>query len=473
MWGMVTAQANSHPEPKTPDNFLAGFFRLASLDTNIQTEVLAGITTFLTMSYIIFVNPSFLSFTGEPHLAARGLPFEASVTATCLAAGVCCLLMGLFTNYPFALAPGMGLNAIVAYQLVASLGLSWAEAMGVIVAEGLLITGLVLTGLREKVMQAIPLALKKAISVGIGLFIAFIGLVQAGIVQKSSTTLVTLGDLRQPPVLVAIIGLLFTALLIRRKIKGGLFFGIIFSTAVAIIWNFFTDGRAFSTPQVAVLPQALMAIPEFGTIGHFSFGFFAKLGFFTALLVVFSIMLSDFFDTLGTVVGLGSEAGFLDSEGRLPRIKKVLLVDSCAAWIGGICNASSVTTYIESASGISTGGRSGLTPVVTALLFFFSVFFSPLVGVVPKEATAPALIIVGFLMLSIIREIPFDEFDLALPAFITMLVIPLTYSISNGIGIGFIAFTFLKLFSGRPKEVHWLMYIVASAFLLDFALKAV
>jgi AGZA family xanthine/uracil permease-like MFS transporter len=431
------------------------YFKLEQLGTNVRTEVLAGFTTFLTMSYIIFVNPLFLSFFGDPALKAKALPFSASLTATCLSAAAMCIIMGLWTNYPFALAPGMGLNAIVSYQMVLGMGLSWPSAMGVIVLEGIIITILVITGFREAVMNSIPLSLKQAISVGIGLFIAFIGLVQAGFVQKSEATLVTLGSFDNLPVVVAIFGLLLTAILIKTKVKGALLIGILGSTALAVIINYASGLTAFADPNIAKLPSAVISTPDFSTVGRFDFHAISKLGVVTATILVFSVMLSDFFDTLGTVIGLGSEAKFLDQRGRLPRINRVLLVDSVAAVAGGASSA-----------------RSGLTTVVVGIFFFLAIFLSPVAGVVPKEATAPALIIVGFLMLSIVKDLPFQRFDEAFPAFLIMIVMPLTYSISNGIGFGFIAFTLIKLLSGKGREVHWLMYLVSLAFAVDFAVPA-
>ena len=451
---------------------LKEYFHLERLGTNVRTEMMAGFTTFLTMSYIIFVNPLFLSFFGDPALQDRALPFTASLTATCLAAGVMCILMGLWTNYPFALAPGMGLNAIVAYQMVAGMGLSWPSAMGVIVLEGIIITILVITGFREAVMNAIPLSLKQAISVGIGLFIAFIGLVQAGFVEKSEATLVTLGRFDNLPVVVAVFGLLLTAILLKTKVKGALLIGILGSTLLAIIVNYLSGLTTFPDPNIAKVPSALVSMPDFSTIGRFDFQAISKLGVLTAVILIFSVMLSDFFDTLGTVIGLGSEAKSLDQNGRLPRINRVLLVDSLSAVAGGACSSSSVTTYIESAAGITVGGRSGLTTVTVGIFFLLAIFLSPIAGVVPKEATAPALIIVGFLMLSLVKGLPFEKFDEAFPAFLIMIVMPLTYSISNGIGFGFIAFTLIKLLSGKGREVHWLMYLVSLAFAIDFAIPA-
>ncbi len=447
-------------------------FKLDQLGTNVRTEMMAGFTTFLTMSYIIFVNPLFLSFFGDPALQDKALPFTASLTATCLAAGIMCIIMGLWTNYPFALAPGMGLNAIVAYQMVVGMGLSWPSAMGVIVLEGIIITILVVTGFREAVMNSIPLSLKQAISVGIGLFIAFIGLVQAGFVEKSEATLVTLGKFDNLPVMVAVFGLLLTAILLKTKAKGALLIGILGSTLLAILVNYLSGLTVFPDPNIAKVPSSFLSMPDFSTIGRFDFHAISKLGVLTAVILIFSVMLSDFFDTLGTVIGLGSEAKFLDQRGRLPRINRVLLVDSLSAVAGGACSASSVTAYIESAAGITVGGRSGLTTVTVGIFFLLAIFLSPIAGVVPKEATAPALIIVGFLMLSLVKGLPFEKFDEAFPAFLIMIVMPLTYSISNGIGFGFIAFTLIKLFSGKGREVHWLMYLVSFAFAVDFAIPA-
>ena len=321
-------------------------------------------------------------------------------------------------------------------------------------------------------MNAIPLSLKQAISVGIGLFIAFIGLVDAGFVEKSESTLITLGSFDNLPVVVAIFGLLLTAILMKAKVKGALLIGILGSTVLAIVINYASGLTAFSDSNIARLPSSVLSMPDFSTIGRFDFYAISKLGVVTATILIFSVMLSDFFDTLGTVIGLSGEAKFLDQKGRLPRINRVLLVDSLSAVAGGVSSASSVTTYIESAAGISAGGRSGLTAVAVGIFFLLAIFLSPIAGVVPKEATAPVLIIVGFLMLSIVKELPFEKFEEAFPAFLIMIVMPLTYSISNGIGFGFIVFTLIKLLSGKGREVHWLMYLVSLAFAVDFAIPA-
>ncbi len=447
-------------------------FKLGENRTTVGTEVVAGLTTFMVMAYIIFVNPAILSFAGIPDLAGQGPPFAPTLAATCLVAGVMTAAMGLVANYPFAIASGMGLNAVVAFQLIAGLKLPWQAAMGVIFLEGLAITILVLTGLRQSVMEAIPLSLKRAISVGIGLFILFIGLFSSGLVKPGPPGVpVILGDLNSIPLLVTLIGLFLTIWLMAQKVRGALLLGIVVTTIVAIVLNAATGWRAWSIPGVAVVPPQILAWPDFSTLGQgINFQVFARLGFVSAILTIFAIMLSDFFDTMGTVIGVGGEAGLLDRQGRLPRLDRVLLVDSLAAVAGGAASASSATTYIESAAGVSEGGRTGLTSVVTAFCFFAALFFAPIAGVVPPQATAPALIIVGYLMFMLVREIPFADFEEGLPALMTLTVMPFTYSITNGIGAGFMTYTFVKMVRGKGAEVHWMMYVASAAFALYFAL---
>ncbi len=444
-------------------------FRLRAHGTTVGTEVLAGVTTFMVMAYIIFVNPAILSFASVPALQGQGPPFGPTLAATCLVAAVMTAAMGLVTNYPLAIASGMGLNAVVAFQLIAGLKLPWPAAMGVIFLEGVAITLLVLTGFREAVMDAIPLALKRAISVGIGLFILFIGLVNGGIVKPGAGIPVSLGDLRNPRVGVAVAGLLVTLLLLARGVRAALLLGIFATTLLAVGVNAAGGFQVWTMPGVAVIPARLVAWPDFSTVGlGVNFEVFARVALPTALLTIFSIMLSDFFDTMGTVVGIGAEAGWLDREGRLPRLQRVLLVDSLAAVVGGAASASSATTYIESAAGVSAGGRTGLTAVVTAACFLLALFFAPLAGIVPPEATAAALVVVGFLMCTQVREIPFGDLEEGFPALLTLTLMPFTYSITNGIGAGFIAYTFIKLVRGKAADVHWLMYGAAAAFLVYF-----
>ncbi|MGI5836872.1 MAG: NCS2 family permease [Chloroflexota bacterium] len=459
-----------------PDNrgWLDNFFKISESGSAVGTEVVAGITTFMVMAYIIFVNPAILSFSGIEGLEGLGPSFSAVMAATCLVAGVMTILMGLYTNYPFALAPGMGLNAGVAFQLIVGMKLPWQAAMGVIFMEGIIITLLVVTGLREAIMNAIPMTLKKSIGVGIGLFIFFIGLVDGELIKwgsKDIGTPVALGDLTTGPVLVAVLGLFVTIWLMAKKVRGSLLIGIITSTIAAIIINYASGLTAFTSPGVAVIPSSVIALPDLSIIGQgINFEIFAKVGVITAALTIFSLMLSDFFDTMGTVIGISSEVGWLDKNGHLPRLNRVLLVDSVAAIAGGAAGTSSATTYVESAAGVGEGGRTGLTAVVVGVLFLLAMFLSPIAGVVPAHATAPALIVVGFLMAAVAKDIPFSDLEEGLPALLTIAIMPFTYSITNGIGVGFISYTFIKIVLGKGGKLHWAMYVTSLAFLIYFAL---
>jgi adenine/guanine/hypoxanthine permease len=448
---------------------LDGFFKISERGSTPRIEIVAGLTTWLTMAYILVVNPGILS--SLPDSTGQSLPFDQLVAVTALAAGVLCLAMGLFTNYPFAMAAGLGLNAFVAFTLVGAAGLTWEQAMGVIVIEGVVITVLVLTGLREAVMQAIPMDLKRAIGIGIGLFIAFIGLVNAGIViHPEAGTIVTLNpDLTTLPILTFAIGLAITGTLVARKIKGGLLLGIIATTVVASIINAVADTAVFP-PGVATWPDRVVDAPDLSLVGNFSLDVFSgeTIAFVTALALIVSVMLSDFFDTMGTVIGLGGEAGFLTTEGKLPRIKRVLLVDSLGAALGGATSSSSNTTYIESASGISDGGRTGLTAVTVGVLFLLAMFFAPLPGIVPTQATAPVLVIVGYFMMTVVREIDWKDAGIGIPVLLTMIVMPFTFSITNGIGAGFVSYTVIQVLRGKWAEVHWLMYVVSAIFVWYF-----
>ena len=434
-----------------------------------------GLTTFMVMAYIIFVNPAILGFAGSPGLQGQGPGFAATQAATCLVAGVMTMAMGLLANYPLALASGMGLNAAVAFQLVAGMKLPWPAAMGVIVLEGVVITILVLTGFREAIMHAIPASLKRAIGVGIGLFILFIGLNTAGIVKPGPPGVpVTLGELTAAPVAVALFGLLLMVWFQSRGMASGLLLGIVLTTLLAVIVNAWTGGRAFPLPGQAVIPKTLMGWPDLSSLGAgLDFTVFARVGAITAVVTIFSIMLSDFFDTMGTVIGIGTEAGWLGPDGRLPRLNRVLLVDSLAAVAGGAAGASSATTYVESAAGVAAGARTGLASVVTGLCFLVALFFAPVAGVVPAQATAPALILVGFLMIRLVRDIPFGDLEEGFPALLTVTLMPFTYSITDGIGAGFVAYCVIKLLRGKGAQVHAMMYGTAAAFVIYFAMPAV
>ncbi|MFP5298320.1 MAG: NCS2 family permease [Actinomycetota bacterium] len=452
---------------------LDGYFRITERGSTVRTEVIAGITTFMTMAYILFLNPIILS---GPDAEGTTLAPGAVLTVTALAAGLMTIAMGVFSNYPFAIAAGLGLNGFVAFQLVAAQGLTWPEAMGVIVVEGLIILALVLTKFRQAVMEAVPLPLKHAIAVGIGLFIAIIGMVDAGFITSTTIPVPPLqlgtgNELVGWPVFVFVIGLFLIISLYIRRVPGALLIGILGTTLLAVLVNeVFLDGEGFGTYATLQNPLDFPSGDNFSLIGNFSFGFFSALGLIPALLAIFTVMLSDFFDTMGTAIGLGKEADLLDSEGRLPDVDKVLLVDSAAAAVGGAVSASSNTTYIESASGIAAGGRTGLTAVVTGVLFLLAIFLAPLAEIIPLQAAAPALVLVGFLMMMAVREIPWDDLEVAIPAFLTIILMPFTYSITNGIGAGFVSYAFIKLSRGKSAEVRPMMWVAAAAFVVYFGI---
>jgi AGZA family xanthine/uracil permease-like MFS transporter len=431
-------------------------FALRTRGTNIRTEVTAGLTTFMTMAYIIFVNPSILSNipgleNSKPALAA----------ATCLAAAIPCLLMGLWTNSPFALAPGMGLNGVLTFGVCLQNHIPWQTAMGVVVVEGMVIALLVLTRTREAIMEAIPLALKRAISVGIGLFITLLGLVNAGLVKMNiKDAPLTYGSFHDRGVLVAVVGLAVTLGLFALRMRAALLVGILAGTLLALATGVthLPDGAAH-----------LLSQPALSTFGRANVA--AVLTHPALWATVLAFVMSDFFDTMGTVIGVGQQAGLVDAQGRLPRLRDILFVDGLAALWGGVCGASSVTTYIESASGVGGGGRTGLTTTAVGLLFLMALFVSPLVGIVPSVATAPALIVVGFLMLGAVRDIPFDRLEEALPAFITLVAIPFTYSIARGIGYGFITYLLLLTVQRRWREINPLLAVVSLLFAYTFSLE--
>ena len=455
------------------------FFHVTERGSSVRTELIAGAATWLTMAYILFVNPFILGQIKDS--AGTSLPFDQVLTVTALAAGVMTLLMGIYANYPFAIAAGLGLNAFVAFTLVAASGLTWPQAMGIIVIEGLVIAALVLTGFREAVLNAIPMDLKRAIGIGIGLFIAFIGLTTgcpescAGIVVRPpGGTIVGLNpDLTTLRVLIFVIGFAIAATLVARKLKGALLISIVSTTVIAIVVNaLWGDGKIWASvgPGVAKLPEKWISAPDFGLVGNFSLRVFSVPGLAigTVVALILAVMLSDFFDTMGTVVGIAGEAGLLDREGRLPGISRVLLVDSLAAAAGGAVSSSSNTTYIESAAGVSEGGRTGLTSVVVGVLFLLSLFLSSLAGVIPPEATAPVLVIVGYFMTTIVRDINWPDPGIGIPALLTIVLMPFTFSITNGVGAGFITYTVIALLRGRWREIHWLMYVVSAVFIWYF-----
>ncbi|HPU00658.1 MAG: NCS2 family permease [Firmicutes bacterium] len=423
------------------------FFKLKENHTNVRTEIIAGITTFMTMAYIIFVNPDILSTTG--------MDKGAVMTATILSAGLTTILMGLVTNYPFALASGMGLNAFFAFVVAPQYG--WQAALGAVFVSGIVFLLLSVTRAIGYIDAAVPTTLKRAVSAGIGLFIAYIGLQNGGIIVADEATQVTLGDLTQPGPLLTLIGLLIITILMARKVKGAILIGILLTTVV----SFFMGIKEVPTGigDIIGLPASLAPIAlKLDLKAYLAVPFF----------IIFSFLFVDVFDTMGTLLGTASRAGFLDEKGRLPRVNQAMLVDAIGTVGGALLGTSTVTTYVESTAGVSEGGRTGLTSVVTGVLLLLTLFLAPLAGLIPSQATAPALIIVGVLMVGGIMKINFDDFTEALPAFLTIIFMPLAYSIADGIAFGFIAYPVVKLVAGKGKEVHWLVYILAVVALIHF-----
>ena len=434
---------------------IASYFKFAERGTTLGTEVRAGITTFMVMVYIVALNGIIIA-------APLGLDPVAVAAGTALVAGVMTIAMGVLTNYPFALAAGLGLNAAVAYGLTA-LGMSPAQAMGVVVIEGVVITILVMVGLREAIMNAIPLSLKRAIGVGIGLFILFIGFWDGKMLTGVPAPFDPM-DFIFPttnPQWVFLIGLAITAALWARKVKGALIISIAVTTVIAIVLG------------VQKLPETFTVTPNFGTLGlglrDLGGVFTIEAGVIAAVLAIFTIMISDFFDTMGTVTGVAAEAGLAEKDGSVPGIGRVLLVDGLAAAVGGAAGVSSNTTYIESAAGVADGGRTGMTSVVTGALFLVAIIAAPIVQIIPLEAAAPALVLVGYLMFTQIGEIDARDVTTGFPALLIMILMPLTFTIYIGIGAGVVAWVFLMIVARRLGEVHWLMWVVFAAFLVFFA----
>ena len=456
-----------------PRSTLDHLFRITERGSSVRTEVIAGATTFLTMAYILFVNPVVLGKVADA--AGNRLPFPAVLTSTALVAAVATVAMGLLANLPLALAAGMGLNSVVAFQLVGAMHLAWPQAMGMVVAEGLAVTALVLSGFRRAVSDAVPLVMKRAIGVGIGLFLTIIGFVEAGFVSRSPAgpvpvTLGRAGRLEGFPVLLFALTLLFTGWLLLRNVRGALLIGILSATVAAVAAKLAFGPAAGFHPGEVLVPRSIFAAPDFSQLGRFSFSFVGELGAGAAALTVFSLMLSDLFDTVGTVVAVGQEARYLDARGNYPRGTAVLLVDALAAVAGGASGSSSATTYIESAAGAAAGGRTGLASVVTGLLFAACLFISPLAGVVPPQATGAVLVLVGFFMMRDVGNLPWGDLTEAIPAFLVLTVMPFTYSITNGIGVGFISLVALKVLSRRGRELHPLMLVSSLGFTVYFIL---
>ncbi|GAA3782645.1 NCS2 family permease [Streptomyces phyllanthi] len=473
-----TQKVDGRPSAGPPGaNSVDRFFKITDRGSTFAREIRGGFATFFTMAYILVLNPIILGSAKDKF--GNQLDGAELVTATALVAAVMTIIMGVGGNLPLALAAGLGLNAVVAFQIAPLM--SWPDAMGLVVLEGLLICVLVVTGLREAVMHAIPQPLKQAISVGIGLFIAFIGFVDAGFVTRipdvANTTvpvqLGAAGALSGWPILVFCLGVLLTIGLLARKVKGAILISILAMTVVAIVINSVADIKSWGL-TVPKVPSDIVATPAFGLLGEFDlFGAFGETTVITVVLLIFTLILSDFFDTMGTVVGISAEAGLLDEQGRVPGLGKVLLIDGAAAVAGGAASSSSATSYIESAAGVGEGARTGFANLVTGGLFTCALFFTPLLTIVPMQAAAPALVAVGFLMMTQVKHIDWDRYEIAIPAFLTIAVMPFTYSITNGIGAGFLAYVLIKTVLGKAKEVHWLLWGTSALFLVYFAIDPI
>lgn len=434
---------------------LERLFRIREKGSTVRTEILGGITTFVAVSYIIFVNPSIL--------ADAGIPKEAAIASTIWAATATTLLMGLWANFPVAVAPGMGLNAFFAYYVCGVLGLPWQVALGAVFISGVIFLLLTVTRVRQIIIDAVPMNLKCSIVVGIGLFIAFIGLKSAGIVVSNPATFVTTGNLAKVEPLLACTGLILTAVLMARNVRGAILIGILVTTGLGMAVGAVPMPTGMDSVMSFNLPSLTPTLMQLDIMGAIKYGLFS---------ILFTFTIVDLFDNMGTLIGLSRKAGLMDDKGHIPNLDKALVTDSVGTVLSSFLGTSTVTSYVESAAGIAEGARTGLAAVVTAILFMFALVFAPLVGLVPAFATAPALVIVGALMMMEVRHVDFTDFTEAFPAFMTIVMMPLTFSIASGFGFGFISYAFVKTCSGRAREVSPVMWLIAIAFIFNFALRS-
>lgn len=438
-----------------PPSFAERYFKVREKRTTIRTELLAGCTTFIAMAYILFVNPNIL--------AEAGIPKEAAIASTIWIAALGSIAMGLFANYPVALAPGMGLNAFFAYYVCGVLGLHWTVALGAVFFSGILFLILTVGGIRQAIINAVPRDLKLAISVGIGLFIAFIGLKGTGLIVENSATYVSLGHITAPTTLLALFGLLFTAALMARNIHGSILIGIFVTTLLAILFGLTPGPQSYADIISTSLPHMGETFGKLDFIGAWNYGL---------LSIIFTFTVVELFDNMGTLIGLTIKAKMVRPDGQIENIDRALTTDAVGTMVSAVFGTSTVTSYIESAAGIAVGGRTGITAIAAGVLFLSALFFTPLIGLVPAFATAPALILVGALLMSEVGKINFTDFTDALPAFLTIIMMPLTSSIANGFAFGFISYTIMKIVSGQYKKVSWIMYLVSAAFLINLALRS-
>jgi adenine/guanine/hypoxanthine permease len=442
------------PQMSRDKGLLDTIFKLTKKGTDVKTELLAGLTTFVALAYIIFVNPNIL--------ADAGIPKEAAIAATIYATAVATLLMGLWANFPVAVAPGMGLNAFFAYYVVGVLHLPWQVALGAVFFSGLLFLILTMGGIRQAIIKAVPMNLKCAIGVGIGLFIAFIGLKNAGIIIADRATFVAVGNLTAPQPLLACMGLIFTAVLMARNIKGSILIGILGTTFLGMVLGVVPAPKGLQDIMSLSLPSLSPTLFELDILGAWEFGLFS---------IIFTFTIVELFDNMGTLIGLTRKAKLMNDKGEIENLDKALTTDAVGTVVSAVFGTSTVTSYIESAAGIAEGGKTGLTAVTVALLFLVALIFSPLIGLVPGFATAPALVLVGALMIGEISHVKFDDITEGLPAFLTIIMMPLTFSIANGFAFGFVSYTFLKTLGGRAKEVSSFMWLITLAFLINFYMR--
>ena len=439
----------------TSPSFIERYFKVREKGSSVRTELIAGLTTFIAMAYILFVNPNIL--------ADAGIPKDAAIASTIWIAALASMTMGIFANYPVALAPGMGLNAFFAYYVCGVLGLHWTVALGAVFFSGVLFLILTLGGIRQAIINAVPRDLKLAISVGIGLFIAFIGLKGTGLIVENSATYVALGHVTEPTTLLSLFGLLFTAALMARNVHGAILIGIFVTTVLAMVLGMTPAPHGISDIVSTSLPHMGDTFGQLDLAGAWHYGLVS---------IIFTFTVVELFDNMGTLIGLTTKAKMVKPDGRIENIDKALTTDAVGTMVSAVFGTSTVTSYIESAAGIAAGGRTGLTAVAAGVLFLAALLFTPLIGLVPAFATAPALILVGALLMSEVGKIDFSDFTNALPAFLTIIMMPLTSSIANGFAFGFISYTVMKLFAGQYKKVSWIMYLVSLAFLINLALRS-
>lgn len=439
----------------TPPSFIERYFKVREKGSTVRTELLAGLTTFIAMAYILFVNPNIL--------ADAGIPKDAAIASTIWIAALASMAMGVFANYPVALAPGMGLNAFFAYYVCGVLGLHWTVALGAVFFSGVLFLILTVGGIRQAIINAVPRDLKLAISVGIGLFIAFIGLKGTGLIVENSATYVSLGHVTAPTTLLSLFGLLFTAALMARNVHGSILIGIFVTTVLAMVLGMAPAPQGLGDIVSTSLPHMGGTFGQLDLAGAWNYGLVS---------IIFTFTVVELFDNMGTLIGLTTKAKMVKPDGHIENIDKALTTDAVGTMVSAVFGTSTVTSYIESAAGIAAGGRTGLTALAAGVLFLAALLFTPLIGLVPAFATAPALILVGALLMSEVGKIDFSDFTNALPAFLTIIMMPLTSSIANGFAFGFISYTVMKLFAGQYKKVSWIMYLVSIAFLINLALRS-